>query len=184
MQGLVAKLFKRWLVTALFAMFAAAAAAEPVTVERDSVLRAEPRTDAAVAGNLAKGATGDAVARQGAWVQVKSGTVTGWLYSFNVRFGAVGAGSSSSGGAGSALGRVFGPRQQVNVTATIGIRGLEEEDLKQAHFDSGQMQQLDGFAASSEQAAAHAGNAGLSASQVEYLEQPAQGSTSGSGGSP
>lgn len=179
MQGLVAKPFKRWLVTALFAMVAAVAVAEPVTVERDSVLRAEPRTDAAVAGNLAKGATGDAVARQGAWVQVKSGPVTGWLYSFNVRFGAVGA-SSSGGGAGSALGRVFGPRQQVNVTATIGIRGLEAEDLKQAHFDSGQMQQLDGFAASSEQAAAHAGDAGLSASQIEYLGQPVQDSASGS----
>jgi hypothetical protein len=180
MQNVAPKLFSRWLVTALFAIFAAVAVAEPVTVERDSVLRAEPRTDAGVAGNLAKGATGDAVARQGAWVQVKSGTVTGWLYSFNVRFGVAGVGSSGGGGAGSALGRVFGPRQQVNVTATIGIRGLEEEDLKQAHFDGGQMRQLDGFAVSSEQAAAHAGNAGLSASQVEYLGQPAQGTAGGS----
>jgi len=180
MQGIVARLFKRWLVTALFAMVTVAAVAEPVTVERDSVLRAGPRTDAAVAGNLAKGATGDAMARQGAWVQVKSGTVTGWLYSFNVRFGAVGAGNSSGGGGGSALGRVFGPRQQVNVTATIGIRGLEEEDLKQAHFDGGQMQKMDGFAASNEQAAEHAGNAGLSASHVEYLGQPVQDSASGS----
>jgi len=183
MQGMVAKWLMRWLAAALLATVAAAALAEPVTVERDSILRAEPRTDAAVAGNLAKGATGDAVARQGAWVQVKSGTVTGWLYSFNVRFGAVGASNSSGGGAGSALGRVFGPRQQVNVTATIGIRGLEEEDLKQAHFDGGQMQQLDGFAASSEQAAAHAGNAGLSASKVEYLGQPEQGPAGGSGSS-
>lgn len=162
-------------MTALLATVAAVAAAEPVTVERDSVLRAEPRTDAGVAGNLAKGATGDAVARQGAWVQVKSGAVTGWLYSFNVRFGAVTAGSGSGSGAGSALGRVFGPRQQVNVTATIGIRGLEEEDLKQAHFDEAQMQQLDGYAASREQAAARAGKSGLSATRVEYLGQSAGG---------
>lgn len=165
----------QWLATVLLATIAAAALAEPVTVERDSILRAEPRTDAGVAGNLAKGATGDAVARQGAWVQVKSGTVTGWLYSFNVRFGAVGAGSSG-GGTGSALGRVFGPRQQVNVTATIGIRGLDEEDLKQAHFDEGQMRQLDGYAASREQAAAQAGKSGLSAVQVDYLD-PASGSS-------
>lgn len=166
-----------WLATALFATVAAAALAEPVTVERDSVLRTEPRTDAGVVGNLAKGVTGDAVARQGAWVQIKSGAVTGWLYSFNVRFGAVNSGSGA--GAGSALGRVFGPRQQVNVTATIGIRGLDEEDLKQAHFDEGQMRQLDGYAASREQAAAQAGKSGLSATQVEYL-----GSSAGeSGGS-
>jgi hypothetical protein len=173
MRRSAAKRLAQWLASALLATIAAVAFAEPVTVERDSVLRAEPRTDSGVAGNLAKGATGDAVARQGAWVQVKSGTLTGWLYSFNVRFGAVGAGSSSSGGTGSALGRVFGPRQQVNVTATIGIRGLEEEDLRQAHFDGGQMQQLDGFAASSEQAAAHAGNAGLSATRVDYLGEAA-----------
>jgi len=165
--------FNRCLAAILFATVAAAASAEPVTVERDSVLRAEPRTDAGVAGNLAKGATGDAVARQGAWVQVKSGTVTGWLYSFNVRFGAVGAGSSSGASGGSALGRVFGPRQQVNVTATIGIRGLDEEDLKQAHFDETQMRQLDGYAASREQAAAQAGISGLSAVKIDYLGESA-----------
>lgn len=172
------KWFWRWPATVLFATVAAAAYAEPVTVERDSVLRAEPRIDAGVAGNLAKGATGDAVARQGAWVQVRSGTLTGWLYSFNVRFGAVNSGASSGGGGGSALGRVFGPRQQVNVTATIGIRGLDEEDLKQAHFDEGQMRQLDGYAASREQAAAQAGESGLSAVRVEYL-----GSSPGESGS-
>lgn len=172
MRSLLAKLFRLgpWLAMALLAAVAATALAEPVTLERDSVLRAEARTDAAVVTNLAKGTTGDAVARQGAWVQIKSGAVTGWLYSFNVRFGAVNPGGSSGAGSGSALGRVFGPRQQVNVTATIGIRGLDEEDLKQAHFDEGQMRQLDGYAASREQAAAQAGKSGLSAVQVEYLD--------------
>lgn len=183
MSRLAAQLFtpRQWLVMVFLAGIAAVAPAEPVTVERDSVLRSEPRSDAAVAGNLARGATGDAVARQGAWVQVKSAAVTGWLYSFNVRFGAVNPGSSSAGtGTGSALGRVFGPRQQVNVTATIGIRGLEEEDLKQAHFDEGQMRQLDGYAASREQAAAQAGKSGLSATRVEYLD----GSSVESGSNP
>jgi hypothetical protein len=170
------KWFRQWLATGLLAMVAVTAFAEPVTLERDSVLRTEARTDSGVVANLAKGATGDAVARQGAWVQIKSGAVTGWLYSFNVRFGAVNPGSSSGAGGGSALGRVFGPRQQVNVTATIGIRGLDEEDLKQAHFDEGQMRQLDGYAASREQAAAQAGKSGLSAARVEYLDSASESS--------
>lgn len=173
MRSPAARLFGQWLATVLLATVVLAARAEPVTLERDSVLRAEARTDSAVVTNLAKGTTGDAVARQGAWVQIKSGAVTGWLYSFNVRFGAVNPGGSGAGGAGSALGRVFGPRQQVNVTATIGIRGLGEEDLKQAHFDEGQMQQLDGYAASREQAAAQAATSGLSATRVDYLGGPA-----------
>ncbi len=167
------------MVAWVLAGVAAMAAAEPVTVERDSVVRAEPRADAAVVTNLARGATGEAVARQGAWVQIKSGATTGWLYSFNVRFGAAGAGEG--GGGGSALGRLFGPRQKVNVTATLGIRGLEEEDLKQARFDGGQIQALDGFAAGRDQAQAHAGRAGLSAARIDYLTEPAAADASSSG---
>jgi len=172
--GVVRQFAGRLSVLCLVAGMAGVSLAEPVTIERDSALRAEPRTDAGVVGNLAQGAAGNAVARQGAWVQVKSGAVTGWLYSFNVRFGAVSTGAGEGSGTGSALGRVFGPRQRVNVTATIGIRGLDEEDLKQAKLDAGQLQELDGFAASLEQAEAHANQVGLSANQVEYLAQPAQ----------
>lgn len=168
----------KWLPAWVFAGAAVMAAAEPVIVERDSVVRAEPRADAAVVTNLARGATGEAVARQGAWVQVKAGTMTGWLYSFNVRFGAA---AGEGGGGGSALGRLFGPRQNVNVTATLGIRGLDEEDLKQARFDGGQMQALDGFAADRDQAQAHAGSARLSATRVEYLAEPAAADAATSG---
>lgn len=155
-----------------------AVSAEPVTVERDSVLRTEPRTEAGAVGNLAAGATGEALARQGAWVQVRSGMLTGWLYSFNVRFGAT---SASGDGSGSVLGRIFGPRQRVSVTSTIGIRGLDEEDLKQARFDGGQMQQLDGFSATREQAEAHAGDAGLRASRVDYLGEAPRAANDGGG---
>lgn len=170
----IRKLFGSLIVLSLLAGISGVAFSEPVTVERDSIVLAEPRTGASVVGNLAKGAAGDAVARQGAWVQVKSGAMTGWLYSFNVRFGAVATGADETAGAGSALGRVFGPRQRVNVTATIGIRGLEEEDLKQARFDGAQLQALDGFAATREQAQARAAKTGLGAVPVEHLAQPVQ----------
>jgi hypothetical protein len=143
-----------------------AAYAEPVTLERDSVLRSEPRVDSVTLGNLPSGSTGEALLRQGAWVQVRSGNITGWLYSFNVRFGAA---AGSGDGAGSVLGRVFGPRQRVSVTSTIGIRGLDEEDLKQARFDETQMQVLDSYAATREQAESHAGAAGLGAVRIDYL---------------
>lgn len=175
----IMRILSKWLSAWVLAGAAAMAAAEPVTVERDSVVRTEPRADAAVVTNLARGATGEAVARQGAWVQVKAGTMTGWLYSFNVRFGA--AGTNEGGGGGSALGRLFGPRQNVNVTATLGIRGLDEEDLKQARFDGGQMQALDGFAADRDQAQTHAGGAGLSAARVDYLTEPAAADAATSG---
>ena len=143
-----------------------AARAESVTLERDNVLRSEPRIEAATVANLPNGSTGEALARQGAWVQIRSGTTTGWLYSFNLRFGAA---AGSGDGVGLVLGRVFGPRQRVSVTSTIGIRGLDEEDLRQARFDDGQVRQLDSFAASRDQAQSHAGAAGLDAAGVDYF---------------
>lgn len=144
----------------------ATAQAEPVTLERDSVLRSEARVESAAVASLPAGSSGEALARQGAWVQIRSGAVTGWLYSFNVRFGAA---AGSGDGAGSVLGRVFGPRQRVSVTSTIGIRGLDEEDLKQARFDGAQLQLLDSYAATREQAESHAGNSGLGAARIDYL---------------
>ena len=161
----------RALVALMLCCVIAAAGAEPVTVERDSVLRSEPRTEATELSDLPNKSTGEAVTRQGAWVQIKSGTVSGWLYSFNLRFTTAASADSS----GSVLGRVFGPRQRISVTSTIGIRGLDEEDLKQARFDGGQMQQLDGFAATREQAQAYAGEAGLNAGRIEYLTESAGG---------
>lgn len=182
MRQQVAKAVCRWVAAGLLSACAALAAAEPVTIERDSVVRAEPRTDSAVVANFAKGATGEALARQGAWVQVKTAAGSGWLYSFNVRFGAPAGSAGEGAGAGSVLGRVFAPRQKVNVTATLGIRGLDEEDLKQAQFDGGQLQALDGFAASREQAEAHAGGAGLTATRIDYLSQPSVAAGDSAGG--
>lgn len=174
LSGMSARRLFRAVMWCLMAAVVPVAMAEPVSLQRDSALRAQPSTDAAVVTNLPAGTNGEALARQGVWVQVKSGDATGWLYSFNLRFGASGAPGGESGG-GAVLGRVIGTRQPLNVTATLGIRGLEEEDLKQARFDGQQLQQLDGFAASREQAEAHAAESGLSASRVEYLASPVSG---------
>ena len=78
----------------------------------------------------------------------------------------------SSGGAGSAIGRIFGPQRDVNVTSTIGVRGLDAEDLRQAKFSPEQMKLLDGYALSKGAAEESARARGLTAAQVEYLQAP------------
>jgi len=55
----------------LLALMPALSSAEPVVVERASVLRSEPRVDAASLGELPQGTTGEAIGRQGAWVQLR-----------------------------------------------------------------------------------------------------------------
>src|SRR5262245_36218770 len=90
---------------ALVAMLAAVpAAAQQGTLERDSPLYAEPRLDAPQAAQLKQGASGEVVGKQGGWINLKTPTATGWLFSFNVRFPAQKADGGVSGA---------GPRRNV-----------------------------------------------------------------------
>jgi hypothetical protein len=166
----------RGLVAAIIvaaAVMAPPAAAQRVTVERESALHAEARLEAPVTATVAQGATGEVIGKSGPWLNVKTSGATGWLFSFNVRFNSA-AGAAGESGAGSALGRLVGPKRDINVTATIGIRGLDEEDLREARFDASQMKLLDHYAASAEDAEAHARDAGLAAAKVDYFEGEAQ----------
>ena len=151
---------------AVMLLIALPAAAQQVTLERDSPLYAEPRLEAAQVMQLKQGATGEVVGKEGAWLNLKTAGGSGWLFSFNVRF----QGQKSGGdGGGSALGRVFGPRQNVNVTASIGIRGLDEQDLKQASFNDAQIKLLDSYTASKQAAEDGARATGLAPVTVDYL---------------
>lgn len=156
---------------ALWAALLASApvAAQQVTLERDSPLYAEPRLDASQVAQLKTGATGEVIGKQGAWLNIKAPEASGWLFSFNVRFPSQHAGTGDSG-AGSAAGRVFGPRRNVSVTSTIGIRGIGEEDLKQANFNADQMKLLEGYAATKQAAEEKARGSGLAPVSVEYMD--------------
>jgi len=149
-------------------MIAVPAAAQQVTLERDSPLYAAPRMEGAPVAQLKQGETGEILGKQGAWLNLKTPAASGWLFSFNVRFPA--QKSDTEAGAGAALGRVFGPRRSVSVTSGIGVRGIEEEDLKQARFDGQQMKLLESYAASPEAAAERARAAGLAPVKVDYLD--------------
>ena len=159
--------FRVMLAAAL--LVAASAAAQQVTLERNSALYAEPRLDSSQVTQLKLGATGEVIGKQGAWLNLRTPGGSGWLFSFNVRFQSKQAGAGDSG-AGSAAGRLFGPRRSVSVTSTIGIRGIEEEDLKQASFNADQMKLLDGYVATEQVAERSARATGLAPVNVEYMD--------------
>ncbi|MGH8701893.1 MAG: SH3 domain-containing protein [Burkholderiales bacterium] len=148
---------------------AAPVAAQQVTLERDSPLYAEPSLDASQVTQLKLGATGEVIGKQGAWLNLKTPAGNGWLFSFNVRFQSQQAGAGDSG-AGSAAGRLLGPRRSVSVTSTIGIRGIEEEDLKQASFNADQMKLLEGYAATKQAAEQGARASGLAPVSVDFMD--------------
>lgn len=145
------------------ALAAPAAQAQQVTLERDSPLYSEPRLEAAPVAQLGKGSTGEVLGKDGGWLNLRTPGGTGWVFSFNVRFPS----QKADGGASPALGRVFGPRR---VASGIGVRGLEEEELRQATFDARQMKLLDGYATGREAAERDARAAGLAPFKVDYFD--------------
>jgi hypothetical protein len=127
-------------IALLFAgvLLSAIAGAQQITISRDSKLLAEPNASASVVAEVKQGATGEVMAKKGAWVQVKSAEGTGWTFGFNVSYG------------GSAPAAAAPTPQRRGTTATIGIRGLEKEDLKNATFDAKQLDALDAFSGGAE----------------------------------
>jgi hypothetical protein len=142
--------------------------AEMITVERESSLRAEPSLGAATVATVRKGTRGESLGKSGIWVNIKTPDASGWVFTFNIRFGERAA---SSGSDVAAAGRMVS-RPSSGVVATIGIRGLSEEDLQKAAFNADEIRRLDGFAASSEASARRAQGAGLTAAKIDYLEEP------------
>jgi hypothetical protein len=152
----------------LFLLCGAAFAAVPVVIERDTTLMAEPRLDSVATATLREGTSADATVRRGPWLAVRTAHGSGWVLSFNVRYRATG---STVPGAEPSLVNGLNTMTGRNVTATIGIRGLDREDRKQVGFDAQQMSLLEKSRATDAQARAAAASAGLRAHKVEFLEE-------------
>lgn len=60
------------------------------------------------------------------------------------------------------------------IVATAGIRGLDEEQLRAAHFDAAQVLRMESQAVSADAARSFAAQGGLSSRPLAYLPDPAQ----------
>jgi hypothetical protein len=156
--------------TALVLYVAAASAwAAPGTVLRNEKLYAQPSASAAVAGTVAKGASVNILAKQGGWLRVSSGRTTGWIRLLSVRAGAGGLGGA---GVGDVVGAATTRSDPSRVVAVAGLRGLNDEDLKQAKFNGEELQRLEALNVTAAQARSHAGRSGLVAANVPALPEP------------
>lgn len=157
-------------VTAAAALAGGGAAAEPVTISRDGPLYAEASSTSAVVTQLKQGASGEAVGKQGAWINVKTGAGAGWLLSTNVRYGTAASAPSGSSGGWNPFAR---RPSSGSATATIGIRGFDEATIgsamgEGAPVSAAQLAQLDGFKAEKPDGATFASSKSLRASKVDY----------------
>ena len=162
---------RKLLLLLLLPAAAALAGESGVALKADS-LRAEPYADAKVQGSISKNETLEILATQGGWLQVKTAKASGWVRLLAVRRGGATATGSS---AGSVLNVASGRAGTGQVVATTGVRGLNEEELKNARFDAAQIDKLESYTTDAAQAQDFARADGLKAVPFDYL--PAGGTT-------
>ena len=153
----------------LLCVLAASAGAAPGTVLRNEKLLSQPRTGSSVAATVAKGASVNILSKQGGWLRVTAGRSTGWIRLLSVRAGAGGLGGA---GLGDVVGAATNRSNPSRVVAVAGLRGLNDEDLKQARFNADEMARLDSWQVSASKAQSFARQSGLVSVNVPGLPSP------------
>lgn len=139
--------------------------AEAGTLLKADSLRAKPFGDAEVIATLKAGGKVEITARKGAWasVQVPAGK-SGWIRLLNVR---TGSGQSGDSGVG-ALASLFKTGSSGNTVST-GVKGLSEEQLKNAKPDPEEARRLGNYKDTEADARSFARQGKLVAQKVDYL---------------
>ncbi len=135
--------------------------ADSGTVIRPASLHAEPYSDAATLSELGHGEAVTLLERRGGWYRVKAGTLSGWLRLASVKLDEHGSGAGESGIGQSLRFAQTGRSGARNTQATTGIRGLDKKALAEAAPNHAALDQLEQYAVSGSNAAAHARRHGL-----------------------
>ena len=165
-------------VCVLIAAFATASAlAESGTLLRATDLKQKPFIDAASAGQLPANTKLDILSRKGAWMEIKSGDLSGWVKLLNVR---TGNGKANSGGSDiGALANVVTTGSS-GTTVTTGVKGVSKENLERSVPDYKEVEKLDKLAVSEQDAIRAAKQVKLSSVQVPAIDLPSSFSSSSS----
>lgn len=154
---------------------------QPLIVKRDTDLRQNPAPDSTAVTRLSAhtAATGTGE-RQGGWTRIRLGNgTTGWVRLFEVSLTSSApatAAASPSAPAGAAtpnflrgLGSMFAPAPKPVATSTLGIRGLDANDLASAQPNPAAVAQGERLRSSAHDAQQFAQRAGLQARAVDDL---------------
>lgn len=147
-------------------------AAEAGRVLVTSDLKEQPYLDAKTIANLPVGTFLEVLQRQGGWMRVKSATDEGWLKMTAIKLGAVDTSVAKTGDNLSTLVNLAttGRSGSSGVTVTTGVRGLGQEELRDAEPDPEAVKHLDRFTSAKSEAAAFAAKANLQSRTLDYLD--------------
>jgi hypothetical protein len=148
----------------------------PAELLRDAPLRASPSPRARVVTEATTGSRGTLVELSGRWSRVRlADGAEGWTPTRDLRIGEV-SGESTGGGATGwfrSLTSLLAPRRAPRRSSgaiTVGIRGLQAQDIRDARPDLRAVDALPLFRASDQDARDHARRRQLAARHIEYLQ--------------
>ncbi len=167
-----------------------AAAQEPVQTNRSTELRAAPDDTAKVIQQLANKTEVRVVTRQGAWQQVRVGSVTGWVRMMHLRGGSSVVAEQAPAYTNylAALTRLLaGSADRTRTTsraqsATVGIRGFSKDDVERAELNPAELEKLKRFQSNDAAARRLASEGRLAFRSVAYLSQDAVDAAAGKPG--
>ncbi|KQC07444.1 MAG: ligand-binding protein SH3 [Smithella sp. SDB] len=142
-------------------------AAETGSALKTDVIRKEPYSDAGKTGNITRGEKLQILGKKGAWLNVKTAKASGWVRLLSVKRGTSSGGNQIKGVLDVASGRAGTGK----VVATTGVRGLNEEELKNAKYNEAEVKKLESFTITSQQAQQFAKSGGLKAIKFDYLPE-------------
>lgn len=134
---------------------------------RPTELKAKPYTDAQTLTSLPPRTKVEVLARKSSWTQVKSTSFSGWVKMLSLQLESNVQNKRGDNGLRDLFNVASTGRS--SSTVTTGIRGLSEEQLKNAKPDPQALQAAKRYAVSREAAQRYAAEGKLHAQSVDYL---------------
>lgn len=159
----------------VFLMPGTAFPAETGVTIKPAELKSEPFADAQTVATLPEASRVEILKRQGAWMQVKATEGQGWLRMLSVRLGDAAPPQKAGGGIDSGVATLLGLKSGAapgSTTVATGVRGLSEEDLKNAQPNPGELEKMHQFAVNGTEARNFSESAKLSPQSVAYPAAP------------
>jgi hypothetical protein len=141
-------------------------AAQVAYAVRSTEIKLLPFSDAATVAKLDEKAKVNILLRQGGWVKINSGNGNGWVRMLSLRSDST---AKKTGDSGLQSMLNVGRSGSSGITTTTGVRGLSEEDLKNAQPNPEEFEKLQKYAVNKAKAEKFARDAKLKNQQLDYL---------------
>ena len=162
------------LVVVLLVLLPALVAAEPASVVRETVLRAEPGNQAGQVGVLQADMAVELLERKGGWYLVQVDDVVGWVPLLSIRKSSAALPKKQKQSGLGGLLSTFRTGSS-GVTVATGVRGLDAVDLKNSKPNMDELARIDQFVSNEDAARAYASEAGLDSRDVAWIQVDEKG---------